>query len=190
NVLKGVARRASSKLHAAETLFTRYRISFPDGPVAKDWALDKLRALRWAVSEHHDGITGTESPKVAEMYVQHLMQAMMGAEELLAALFLLPHNLGVSGIQRSAQSNATYDLFFVVQLGGLQHRKYSVQFSEAPCSEKSKCEHTYEAQGVVFERRRVKDWGKTGRWLLPVLNDCYKLMFDQDTNLLHSATYL
>lgn len=51
NVLKGVARRASSKLHAAETLFTRYRISFPDGPVAKDWALDKLRALRWAVSE-------------------------------------------------------------------------------------------------------------------------------------------
>lgn len=51
NVLKGVARRASSQLHAAETLFTRYRISFPDGPVAKDWALDKLRALRWAVSE-------------------------------------------------------------------------------------------------------------------------------------------
>ncbi|MED6292897.1 hypothetical protein CHARACLAT_005315 [Characodon lateralis] len=247
NVLKGVARRASSKLHAAETLFTRYRISFPDGPVAKGWALDKLRALRWAVSEvqHHDGITGTESPKVAEMYVQHLMQAMMGAEELLAALFLLPHNLGVSGvpsrsfqrkgadqapeqhviiynplawnittivnitvtfqsaaiydddgqpvpaqIQRSAQSNATYDLFFVVQLGGLQHRKYSVQFSEVPCSEKSKCEHTHEAQGVVFERRRVKHWGKTGRWLLPVLNDCYKLMFDQDTNLLHSATYL
>lgn len=51
NVLKGVARRASSQLHAAETLFTRYRISFPDGPVAKDWALEKLRALRWAVSE-------------------------------------------------------------------------------------------------------------------------------------------
>ena len=46
-----MARRASAQLHAAETLFTRYRISFPDGPVAKDWALDKLRALRWAVSE-------------------------------------------------------------------------------------------------------------------------------------------
>lgn len=51
NVLKGVARRASSQLHAAESMFTRYRILFPDGPVAKDWALDKLRALRWAVSE-------------------------------------------------------------------------------------------------------------------------------------------
>lgn len=51
NVLKGVARQASSKLHAAETIFTRYRIAFPDGPVAKEWALNKLRALRWAVSE-------------------------------------------------------------------------------------------------------------------------------------------
>lgn len=51
NVLKGVARQASSQLHAAETIFTRYRIAFPDGPVAKEWALNKLRALRWAVSE-------------------------------------------------------------------------------------------------------------------------------------------
>ncbi|XP_014899647.1 epididymis-specific alpha-mannosidase isoform X1 [Poecilia latipinna] len=247
NVLKGVARRASSRLHAAETLFTRYRISFPDGPVAKDWALEKLRALRWAVAEvqHHDAITGTESPKVAEMYVQHLLQGMMGAEELLAALFLLPQNQDVSGvpsgsfqgkgsgqaleqhvivynplawnitsvvnmtvtfpsavvrdddgqpvpaqIQKSALCNASYDLFFVAQLGGLQHRKYSVQFSETSCSGKSKCESTYEARSVAFERRRVKDWRKTGRRLLPVLNGCYKLMFDQDTNLLHSATYL
>lgn len=47
--------------------------------------------------QHHDGITGTESPKVAGMYVQHLLQGMMGAEELLAALFLLPQNLDVSG---------------------------------------------------------------------------------------------
>lgn len=48
--------------------------------------------------QHHDGITGTESPKVADMYLQHLGQAMMEVEELLAALFLLPHGLGVSGI--------------------------------------------------------------------------------------------
>lgn len=91
--------------------------------------MDKLRALRWAVSEvmlqnltpltkvtqtetllnnlccvqvqHHDGITGTESPKVADMYLQHLRQAMMEVEELLAALFLLPHGLGVAGISHS-----------------------------------------------------------------------------------------
>ncbi|XP_019116863.2 epididymis-specific alpha-mannosidase isoform X2 [Larimichthys crocea] len=247
NVLKGVARRASSKLHAAETLFTRYRISFPDGPVAKDWALDKLRALRWAVSEvqHHDGITGTESPKVSDMYLQHLTQAMMGVEELLAALFLLPHSLvlpsildrnyrrkGVhqaleqhiivynplawntttiinvtvnfssaavfdddgqpvpAQIQRSARSNSTHDLFIVVKLGGLQHRKYLIKFSEKKCSGRSKCVRTYQARGVLFERRNVRDWLRTGRRLLPVLNECYKLMFDQDTNLLHSITYL
>ncbi|XP_022060114.1 epididymis-specific alpha-mannosidase [Acanthochromis polyacanthus] len=246
NVLKGVARQASSKLHAAETLFTRYRISFPDGPVAKDWALDKLRSLRWAVSEvqHHDGITGTESPKVADMYLQHLLQAMMGVEELLAALFLLPHNLPSSldmryhikgddhealeqhviiynplawnittivnitvafpntaifddngqpvpaQIQHSAQSNATYDLFIMVELGGLQYREYLIKFSEEPCFKTFKCAHTYEAKGVLFERRSVKDWVKTGRRLLPVLNECYKLMFDEDTNLMHSITYL
>ncbi|XP_049923624.1 epididymis-specific alpha-mannosidase [Epinephelus moara] len=245
NVLKGVARRASSQLHAAETLFTRYRISFPDGPVAKDWALDKLRALRWAVSEvqHHDGITGTESPKVADMYLQHLMQAMMGVEELLAALFLLPHSLPSilsshyhrqavhealeqhvivynplawnittivnvtvtfpsaavfdddgqpvpAQIQRSAQSNVTYDLFIVVELGGLQHRKYLIKFSDRKCSHRFKCGSTYEAKGVLFERRNIRDSATAGRRLLPVLSDCYKLMFDQDRNLLHSITYL
>lgn len=51
NVLKGVARQASSRLHAAESLFARYRVGFPDGPVPRDWALERLRALRWAVSE-------------------------------------------------------------------------------------------------------------------------------------------
>lgn len=48
--------------------------------------------------QHHDGITGTESPKVADMYLQHLTQAMMGVEELLAALFLLPHDLSLPSI--------------------------------------------------------------------------------------------
>ncbi|KAM9426106.1 epididymis-specific alpha-mannosidase isoform 2-T2 [Pholidichthys leucotaenia] len=244
NVLKGVARKASSRLHAAEVLFTRYRISFPEGPVAKDWALDKLRPLRWAVSEvqHHDGITGTESPKVADMYLQHLTQAMMGVEELLAALFLLPHSVispsildrqyhrkGVhdapeqhiivynplawnvttlvnitvtfpsaavmdddgqpvpAQIQRSAQSNNTYDLFMMVELGGLQYRQYLIKFSGTSGSTKS---GAYEAKGVWFERIRVKDWVKTGRRLLPVLSGCYRLMFDEDTNLLHSITHL
>ncbi|XP_077356445.1 epididymis-specific alpha-mannosidase isoform X2 [Festucalex cinctus] len=245
NILKGVSRRASAQLHAAEILFTLYRINYPDGPVAKDWALDKLRALRWAVSEvqHHDGITGTESPKVADMYLQHLTQAMMGGEELLAAIFLLPHNFDVlsthsnrktgawqdleqhvivynplawnistvvnvtvtfpfarvfdesrqpvpAQIQRSASSNVTYDLFILADLGGLQHTKYLIKFSEKPCPGKSKCGSTFEARRVPFEPRSVRDWKKVGRRLLPVLSECYKLMFDQDTNLLHSITHL
>ncbi|XP_061768626.1 epididymis-specific alpha-mannosidase isoform X2 [Nerophis ophidion] len=244
NVLKGVARRASSQLHAAETLFTRYCLDYPDGPVAKDWALTKLRALRWAVSEvqHHDGITGTESPRVSEMYMQHLTEAMMGVDELLAAILLLPHNLDSKGsnvhgkgahqtleqhvivynplawnvttvvnvtvtfpfarvyddagqavpaqIQKSALSNMTYDLFIVVDLGGLQHRKYSIKFSEKPCLRSSKCGETFDAKTVLFKRRSVRDWKNTGRRLLPVLSERYKLMLDQETNLLHSITCL
>lgn len=51
NVLKGVARRASSLSYAADSLFARYQINYPDGPVQKEWAMDKLKAIRWAVSE-------------------------------------------------------------------------------------------------------------------------------------------
>ncbi|KAM6949540.1 epididymis-specific alpha-mannosidase [Aplochiton taeniatus] len=249
SVLKGIARRASSQLYAAETLFARYRVGLPDGPVPKDWALDKLKALRWAVSEvqHHDGITGTESPKVADMYIQHLSQAMMGTDELLAALLLLPQSLGTpdilgthyrqgspregppqvleqhvivynplawnittiinvtvtfpmatvfdddgqpvpAQIQKSAESNLTFDLFIVAQLGGLEHREYLIQFSEKPCSGVQKSNATHAAKAVKFERRSVKNWSKTGRRLMPVLNECYTLMFDQDTNLLHTIT--
>lgn len=99
-----------------------------------------------------------------------------------------PNQLGLLQIQQSAQSNATFDLFMVVELGGLQHRKYLIKVSEKPCP--SECGHTYRAKGVLFERRRVGGSLKTGRRLLPVLNECYKLMFDQDTNMLHSITHL
>ncbi len=58
--------------------------------------------------QHHDGITGTESPKVADMYMEHLMQGMMGAEELLAAIFLLPQNLELSNdIHHTPQTRST-----------------------------------------------------------------------------------
>ncbi|TSL40971.1 Epididymis-specific alpha-mannosidase [Bagarius yarrelli] len=242
NVLKGIARRASSLSHAAESLFVRYRIKFPDGPVHKEWAMNKLKAIRWAVSEvqHHDGITGTESPKVADMYMDHLMQGMMGVQELLAAMFLLPQypaspinsfspdntelskdleqhiivynplawnittyiNVSVkypmalvfddnknavpAQIQPSAESPDDYDLFIVVELGGLQYRKYLIQFPQSKCNIGSSCGLTYAASVVKFKRRNISEWKKTGRLLLPVLNDCYVLLFDQETNLLHS----
>lgn len=38
------------------------------------------------------------------MYLQHLTQAMMDVEELLAALFLLPHGLDASNITGSLYS--------------------------------------------------------------------------------------
>lgn len=112
------------------------------------------------------------------------------ASDVSPSTFPVIESPSVLQIQRSAQSNATYDLFIVVELGGLQQRKYLIKFSEKECSGTLKCGWTYEAKGVLFERLNVRDWLKTGRRLLPVLNQCYKLMFDQDTNLLHSITYL
>ncbi|XP_072262569.1 epididymis-specific alpha-mannosidase [Pyxicephalus adspersus] len=90
NILKGVARKASSLLYAGESAFTQYLLKHPSGTVCKMWALEQLRALRWAVSEvqHHDGITGTESPKVRDMYMEHLHQGMLGVRKLMEAITL------------------------------------------------------------------------------------------------------
>nr|XP_023692209.1 epididymis-specific alpha-mannosidase isoform X1 [Paramormyrops kingsleyae] len=243
NVLKGMARRASSQLHAAESLFVRYCVSFPDGPVPKEWALQKLRDLRWAVSEvqHHDGITGTESPKVADMYLKHLTSGMTGVEELTINLLSLSQDADSFGftykqntdftqepgeqivvynplawnvttyvnvtvtfsmatvyddkgqpvpsqIQQAAESVSTYDLFIVVSLSGLQHRRYFIRPSASPSGHDS----AHAARTVTFQRQSVsgRPPKTTGRRLLPVMNECYKLMVDQDTNLLHSVTDL
>ncbi|XP_018416934.1 PREDICTED: epididymis-specific alpha-mannosidase isoform X2 [Nanorana parkeri] len=90
NILKGIARRASSLLYAGESAFTQYLLKHPSGTVCKMWALEQLRALRWAVSEvqHHDGITGTESPKVRDMYMANLFQGMLGVRKLMEAITL------------------------------------------------------------------------------------------------------
>lgn len=90
NILKGVARRASSLLYAGESALTQYVLKHPSGAVCKMWAMEQLRALRWAVSEvqHHDGITGTESPKVRDMYMAHLRQGMLGVRKLMEAITL------------------------------------------------------------------------------------------------------
>uniref|UniRef100_A0A8C9WCU0 Alpha-mannosidase n=1 Tax=Scleropages formosus TaxID=113540 RepID=A0A8C9WCU0_SCLFO len=233
NVLKGVARHASSLLHAAESLFTWYLVNIPGGAVPKEWALQKLRDLRWALSEvqHHDAITGTESPKVAHMYLQHLTQGMMGAQEVMVKLLIpaqpfdsfdatVTQSTGNSAqhivvynplawnvttyinvtvpfpmatvyddeghpvsaqIQQSAESDSAYDLFIVVNLKGLQHRRYVIRAMASSG-------RTHAATVVTFERRSRTQGEprKRGRRLLPVLNECYALKVDQDTNLLHS----
>ncbi|XP_048220300.1 epididymis-specific alpha-mannosidase [Perognathus longimembris pacificus] len=86
--LKGLARRASALLYAGESMFTRYLWPSPRGALDPAWALRQLRRLRWAVSEvqHHDAITGTESPKVSDMYTEHLATGTVGVRKLMAAL--------------------------------------------------------------------------------------------------------
>ncbi|KAK6493802.1 epididymis-specific alpha-mannosidase [Huso huso] len=244
NVLKGVARRASSLLYAGESLFTQYAVMYPSGPISKEWALKHLRDLRWAVSEvqHHDGITGTESPKVRNMYLDHLTQGIMGVKELMAALFLLsrknspyPGNLEVKSnsasqdlqqhilvynplawnittfinvtvmfpmakvyddsgnripaqILKSSESTSSYDLYILVTSSGLSYRRYRIMLETSPCSNESDCLPTYVGRVVKFDRQIVNKSKKQGVRLLPVMNECYTLRLDQDTNLLNSIT--
>lgn len=37
--------------------------------------------------QHHDAITGTENPKVRDMYVKNLRSGMQGVHELMASIF-------------------------------------------------------------------------------------------------------
>ncbi|XP_069877906.1 epididymis-specific alpha-mannosidase-like isoform X1 [Dipodomys merriami] len=90
STLKGLARRASALLYAGESMFTRYLWPAPPGALDPTWALLQLQQLRWAVSEvqHHDAVTGTESPKVRDMYSEHLAAGMLGVRKLMASLAL------------------------------------------------------------------------------------------------------
>uniref|UniRef100_K7FPL6 Alpha-mannosidase n=1 Tax=Pelodiscus sinensis TaxID=13735 RepID=K7FPL6_PELSI len=243
SVLKGIARRASSLLYAGESFFTQYVRKYPTGSLCKFWALQQLRSLRWAVSEvqHHDGITGTESPKVKDMYVNHLMHGILNVKKLMASIILDTDSANKEGemavavpiitpipifctknveqyiivynplawnittfvvvamsysvvsvydelghpvpaqIQSSAESPSTYDLYILVTLSGLSYRRYSVKSSADK-------ESAFIARSVKYGRKVIKDSDHQSGHLIPVLNNCYTVMLDQDTNLMHSIT--
>ncbi|XP_074848559.1 epididymis-specific alpha-mannosidase isoform X2 [Carettochelys insculpta] len=242
SALKGIARRASSFLYAGESFFTQYIQKYPAGSVCKLWALQQLRSLRWAVSEvqHHDGITGTESPKVKDMYMNHLMHGILNVKKVMASIILdidnasknekfysyvSNKNPGKQGtrnveqyivvynplawnittfvvvamsysavsvydelghpvpaqIQSSAESPSTYDLYILVTLSGLSHRRYIIKSS----AEK---ESVFFARSVKYGRKVIKGSARHSGHLIPVLNDCYTVMLEQDTHLMHSIT--
>ncbi|KAL1790773.1 epididymis-specific alpha-mannosidase [Sigmodon hispidus] len=225
--LKGLARQASAMLHAGESMFTRYMWPEPHGSMDPMWALQQLQQLRWAVSEvqHHDAITGTESPKVNNMYVDHLRMGMLGVRKLMASISLdrspvsgtgpvgyvasvynplaweittiitltIPFpNVSVTDemghpvsaqIQNSTDDPSTYDLLILTTIPGLSYRYYKVM-------------HIYGNQagtsGLAVPMASILTFGLKLRnqtsqdLLVPVTNDCYTLLFDQDTNMLHS----
>ncbi|XP_032350065.1 epididymis-specific alpha-mannosidase-like, partial [Camelus ferus] len=86
--LKGLARRASALLYAGESMFTRCMWPAPHRFLDPAWALKRLQQLRWAVSEvqHHDGITGTHTPNVTDMLVEHLSAGVQGVHKLMASI--------------------------------------------------------------------------------------------------------
>ncbi|XP_062902748.1 epididymis-specific alpha-mannosidase [Mobula hypostoma] len=252
NILKGLARRANSFLYACESLFTLYLMKYPLGSIDKFWALHKIQQLRWAVSEvqHHDGITGTESPKVRDMYMDHLLQGMRAVKLVMAAIFQetlngrksnfdypLPYrqdtrnreddslqitvynplgwnittiinitvadsminvyddagNAVPSQIQKSAGSNSSFDLYVLVRLDALSYRSYLVKATKPICTKglEGQCTQeptSYAGKEIAFDRKLVGKLKNQGLRLFPVMNECYLLLLNEDTNLLHSIT--
>ncbi|XP_055988674.1 epididymis-specific alpha-mannosidase-like [Sorex fumeus] len=86
--LKALARRASALLYAAESMFVRHLWPEHDSTVNASWALQQLQQLRWAVSEvqHHNAITGTETPKVRDIYVDHLTEGMENVQDVMLSI--------------------------------------------------------------------------------------------------------
>ncbi|XP_069782064.1 epididymis-specific alpha-mannosidase isoform X2 [Narcine bancroftii] len=233
NLLKGMARRANSFLYACESLFTLYLLKYPLGSIDKFWALQNIQQLRWAVSEvqHHDGVTGTESPEVRDMYMNHLLRGIRAVKLVMAAIFQetltevessqitvynpLGWNITTvinvtvaysvvtvyddagnavpSQIQKSADSNTTFDLYVLVRLDALSYHRYLVKTNKSTCTNEldSQClkgQLSYRGRVITFDRKTVGKLKHGGRRLIPLMNECYLLMLNEDTNLLHSIT--
>ncbi|XP_041492518.1 epididymis-specific alpha-mannosidase isoform X2 [Microtus oregoni] len=231
STLKGLARQASSMLYAGESMFTRYMWPEPHGTVDPTWALQQLQQLRWAVSEvqHHDAITGTESPKVSNMYMEHLRMGILGVRKLMASIALdrppvsdtdkgpvgyfasvynplawkittivtltvafpnvsvtdeLGHPVSAQ-IQNSTKDPSAYDLLILATIPGLSYRHYKVRRTHGDQADTR--EHTAPmASTLKYSLKLRNQTSQGGRFLVPVTNDCYTLLFDQETNMLHS----
>ncbi|XP_021574148.1 epididymis-specific alpha-mannosidase [Carlito syrichta] len=237
SALKGLARRASALLYAGESMFTRYTWPVPRGSLDPTWALWQLQQLRWAVSEvqHHDAITGTESPKVRDMYEEHLASGMLGVRKLMASIILDGRRPGPgagarqtapgtssgyfasvynplawtvttivtltvgfpnvsvtdesghpvpSQIQNSTQTPSAYELHILTTIPGLSYRHYSIKPTAGAAWEPAA---TMAARVLRFGRRPKTRTSHGGRRLMPVANDCYTVLLDEDTNLMHSV---
>lgn len=231
STLKGLARQASALLYAGESMFTRYMWPHPHGTLDPTWALQQLQQLRWAVSEvqHHDAITGTESPRVKDMYMEHLSMGMRGVRKLMASIALdrppgsgtetrpvgysasvynplawkittiitltvtfpsvsVTDELGrpVSAqIQNSTKDPSAYDLLILTTIPGLSYRHYKVRRTRGDQAGTRELV-TPRADTLKFSRKLRNQTSQEGKLLVPVTNDCYTLLFDQDTNMLHS----
>nr|BAA24266.1 alpha-D-mannosidase [Mus musculus] len=248
STLKGLARQASALLYAGESMFTRYMWPDPSGTLDPTWALQQLQQLRWAVSEvqHHDAITGTESPKVKNMYTEHLRMGMLGVRKLMVSIALggppgsgtgapkdimgpqvtpvlsvdtrpvgysasvynplawkittiitltvafpnvsvtdeLGHPVSTQ-IQNSTKDPSAYDLLILTTIPGLNYRHYQVMHARGDQAGTRELVAP-RANTLKFSLKLRNQPSQEGKRLVPVMNDCYILLFDQDTNMLHS----
>ncbi|RMC14365.1 hypothetical protein DUI87_09460 [Hirundo rustica rustica] len=194
----------------------------------------------WPWVQHHDGITGTESPKVKDMYLSNLMYGMLNVKKLMASIIFDINNAKKNGevyssvytkdsgkpgatevdqyvvvynplawnittfvtvsvsseamsvydelgysvpaqVQSSVESQSTYDLYILVEISGLSYRKYSIKPLDGKQS-------AFIGSSIKYRRRDLTRAGQKSQQLFPVVNNCYQIVFDQNTNLMHSIT--
>jgi len=84
-------------------------------------------------------------------------------------------------VQSSAESHSSYDLYILVAISGLSYRKYNVKLVSGKQS-------AFIGRSVKYKQKGITRADQHGRRLLPVVNNCYQVLFDQNTNLMHSIT--
>lgn len=84
-------------------------------------------------------------------------------------------------VQSSAESHSTYDLYILVAISGLSYRKYHVK----PLNGK---QSVFIGRSVKYKQKDLTHADQQSQQLLPVVNNCYQVLFDQNTNLMHSIT--
>lgn len=84
-------------------------------------------------------------------------------------------------VQSSVESQSTYDLYILVTISGLSYRKYSIKPQDGKQS-------AFIGSSVKYKRRDLTRADQQSRQLFPVVNNCYQIVFDQNTNLMHSIT--
>lgn len=80
---------------------------------------------------------------------------------------------------------SAYDLFILTTIPGLSYRHYKVRRTPGDQADTGEMVVPM-ASTHKFSLKLRKQTSQKGKHLLPVMNDCYTLLFDQDTNLLHS----
>ncbi|XP_028614068.1 epididymis-specific alpha-mannosidase isoform X3 [Grammomys surdaster] len=87
-------------------------------------------------------------------------------------------------IQNSTKDPSAYDLLILTTIPGLSYRHYQVRRTlEDQASTRLVAPR---ANTLKFSLKLRNQTSQEGKLLVPVTNDCYTLLFDQDTNMLHS----
>lgn len=92
------------------------------------------------------------------------------------------HAVGLQ-IQNSTKDPSAYDLLILATIPGLSYRHYKVRRTRG---DQADTHTTPMASTLKYSLKLRNQTSQGGRFLMPVTNDCYTLLFDQETNMLHS----